>query len=143
MLTARQLLQQKPDTSIISVAPSATVFEALQVLAVKNVGAVLVMENGVLEGVFSERDYARRLVLEGKASVTTQVCDIMTTKVCYVPPTQTVSECMALMTEKRIRHLPVMEGTTVLGVVSIGDVVRATIDEQALPIGQLTHYISH
>ena len=143
MLTARQLLQQKPDTSIISVAPSATVFEALQVLAVKNVGAVLVMENGVLEGVFSERDYARRLVLEGKASVATQVCDIMTTKVCYVPPTQTVSECMALMTEKRIRHLPVMDGDTVLGVVSIGDVVRATIDEQAFTIEQLTHYISH
>ncbi|EEG07020.1 CBS domain-containing protein [Pseudogulbenkiania ferrooxidans] len=141
MQTVRQLLDSKPNRQLIFVSPDATVFQALQVMAEQNVGAVLVMHACDVHGIFSERDYARRVVLQGRTSAGTHVREIMTSRVVYVTPEQTVDECMALMTEKRIRHLPVMEGCEVLGVVSIGDLVHATLEAQQLTIDQLVHYI--
>ncbi len=125
-----------------SVAPNATVFQALEMMAAKNVGALLVMEGERLAGIFSERDYARKVVLEGRSSKDTPVRDIMTTKVVCVTPTQSVEDCMALMTDKRIRHLPVIDGDEVLGIISVGDVVKAVISEQTFTISQLEHYIT-
>ncbi|MBK8726366.1 MAG: CBS domain-containing protein [Holophagaceae bacterium] len=125
-----------------SVSPEATVFQALELMAVRNVGAVLVMEGERLAGIFSERDYARKVALEGRSSKDTLVKDIMTTKVVCVTPTQSVEDCMALMTDKRIRHLPVIDGDTVLGIISVGDVVKAVISEQTFTISQLEHYIT-
>jgi CBS domain-containing protein len=125
-----------------SVSPEATVYQALELMAVRNVGAVLVMEGERLAGIFSERDYARKVALEGRSSKDTLVRDIMTTKVVCVTPTQSVEDCMALMTDKRIRHLPVIDGETVLGIISVGDVVKAVISEQTFTISQLEHYIT-
>ncbi|WP_028452828.1 CBS domain-containing protein [Chitinilyticum aquatile] len=141
MQTASQLLKQKALHSVLAVAPHATVFQALQVLADNNIGAVLVMDEGKLVGIFSERDYARKVVLVGKTSAVTPVAEIMTSRVLCVPPTATASECMAVMSEKRIRHLPVMDGDKVLGVLSIGDLVHAKIAEQEFTIQQLEQYI--
>ncbi|PXX80854.1 CBS domain-containing protein [Rivihabitans pingtungensis] len=140
MLTVRQLLKEKP-AGFFSVPLDATVLQALQVMAEHNVGAVLVMEGESLRGIFSERDYARRVVLLGKTSATTLVGEIMTNKVCYIGPEHTVDQCMALMTDKNIRHLPVLEHGAVLGMVSMRDVVRATLDAQAQTIEQLVSYI--
>jgi CBS domain-containing protein len=125
-----------------SIAPDSTVYEALEVMAEKNVGAVLVMESNRLVGIFSERDYARKVVLYGKASKTTLVREVMTERVMYVGPEQTAEECMALMTDKRVRHLPVMEGGEVIGIISIGDVVKSIISEQEFLIEQLERYIT-
>ncbi|OHX12777.1 CBS domain-containing protein [Chromobacterium sphagni] len=141
MQTVRQLLDGKPVRALVYVSPDNTVFQALQVMAENDIGAVLVMESGDIVGIFSERDYARRIVLQGRTSAGTKVRDIMTSRVVYVTPQETLEDCMGLMTEKRIRHLPVMEGQTVLGMLSIGDLVRATIDEQAQVINHLVHYI--
>ncbi|MEJ8676684.1 CBS domain-containing protein [Chromobacterium amazonense] len=141
MQTVRQLLDSKPNRSLVYVSPDSTVFQALQVMAESDIGAVLVMESGDIVGIFSERDYARRIVLQGRTSAGTKVRDIMTSRVVYVTPQQTLDQCMALMTEKRIRHLPVMEDQTVLGILSIGDLVRATIEEQEQVINHLVHYI--
>ncbi|AUH49643.1 histidine kinase [Chromobacterium sp. ATCC 53434] len=141
MQTVRQLMDGKSNRALVYVTPDSTVFQALQVMAENDIGAVLVMESGDIVGIFSERDYARRIVLQGRTSAGTKVRDIMTSRVVYVTPQQTLDECMSLMTEKRIRHLPVMEGQTVLGILSIGDLVRATIDEQAQVINHLVHYI--
>jgi CBS domain-containing protein len=141
MQTVRQLLNEKPRHAVISVDPDATVYQALQVMADHDVGAVLVMEMGEVVGIFSERDYARRIVLQGRTSVTTPVRDIMTSRVVYVNPDNTLEECMALMTEKHIRHLPVLQDGLVTGLLSIGDLVRATISEQQFFIDQLVHYI--
>jgi CBS domain-containing protein len=138
--TVRQMLAGRD--LIISVAPSATVFEALQRMAEHNVGAVLVMSEGRLTGIFTERDYARKVVLHGLTSKTVQVGDLMTGKVFTVDMGWTAEQCMALMTEHHIRHLPVVEGGRVLGVVSIGDAVKAIVDEQHFVIGQLTNYIT-
>lgn len=140
MQTVRQLLERKSG-ELISVSPDATVFQALQVMAEQDIGAVLVMDMGDVLGIFSERDYARRIVLQGRTSAGTKVRDIMTSKVVYVGPQQSVAECMALMTEKHFRHLPVMEAGRVIGMLSIGDLVRATIEEQQLVIEQLVNYI--
>ncbi len=140
MQTVRQLLVQKR-SGLITVGPDATVFQALQIMAEHDIGAVLVMDMGDVLGIFSERDYARRIVLQGRTSAGTKVRDIMTSKVVYVTPEQTVADCMALMTEKRFRHLPVLEDDKVLGLLSIGDLVRATIDEQQFVIEQLVNYI--
>lgn len=130
MQTVRQLLNEKSQRALISISPDDTVYQALQVMAECDIGAVLVMEMGAVVGIFSERDYARRIVLQGRTSITTPVRDIMTSKVVYVTPATSMSECMALMTEKHIRHLPVLEDGLVVGVLSIGDLVRATIAEQ-------------
>jgi len=127
---------------VISVSPSDTVFEALQILAERNIGAVLVLEGSRLVGILSERDYARQVILKGKASKDTPVREIMTTSVVCVHPEYTIEECMALMTDKRFRHLPVLADDRLLGVLSIGDVVKALLDEQAFRIEQLESYIS-
>ncbi|KMN30542.1 MULTISPECIES: CBS domain-containing protein [Chromobacterium] len=141
MQTVRQLLDSKPNRALVYVTPDSTVFQALQVMAENDIGAVLVMEEGGIIGIFSERDYARRIVLQGRTSAGTKVRDIMTSRVVYVTPSQTLDDCMALMTEKRIRHLPVLEGREVMGMLSIGDLVRATIEEQEQVINHLVHYI--
>ena len=140
MKTLKQLLQAKPP-GILSIAPDARVFDALQVMADKNVGALLVMDAGRLAGIITERDYARKVVLQGKSSLDTPVREIMTDKVLCVHPDQSVEECMGLMTDKRIRHLPVMDGDQLLGVLSIGDLVKEMISEQQFVIKQLESYI--
>jgi CBS domain-containing protein len=124
-----------------SIDPGATVFEALQLMADKGIGAVAVLEEGRLVGILSERDYARKVTLFDRASRETAVRDIMTDLVFTVEPSQTVTECMTMMTEQHIRHLPVVEGDVMVGIVSIGDVVKAVISEQAFLIEQLEHYI--
>ncbi|WP_269531277.1 CBS domain-containing protein [Chitinimonas sp. BJYL2] len=141
MKTAGQLLQEKQRQGIFAVAPSATVYQALQLMAEKDIGAVLVMDGNKLEGIFSERDYARKVVLQGKTSAGTPITDIMTKRVMFAKPSYTVDHCMAIMSEKRFRHLPVMDGNTVLGVLSITDLVREQIAEQQFLIEQLEHYI--
>jgi CBS domain-containing protein len=142
MKTISQLLQAKGG-EIHSIAPDARVFDALRLMADKNVGALVVLDNGKLAGIFSERDYARKVILLGKSSHDIPVRDIMTGKVITVHPGQTVGECMALMTEKRIRHLPVTEGERLIGVLSIGDLVKEVIAEQEQTIKQLESYIHH
>jgi CBS domain-containing protein len=126
---------------IWSISPEATVFEAIKLMSKKSVGALLVMEGETLVGIVTERDYARKVILEGKSSKQTQVKDIMTKRIVGVDPARTIEKCMALMTEKRIRHLPVVDGQRVIGLVSIGDLVKAIIAEQKIIIDQLQDYI--
>ena len=125
-----------------SLTPDATVYEAIEQMAQKGVGALLVMEGERLVGIISERDYARKVILKGKASREIQVREIMSYPVICVPPELTVEQTMALMTEKHVRHLPVVVAETVVGVISIGDVVRSVIEEQEFYIQQLTMYIT-
>lgn len=141
MLTVRELLAKK-GSEVWSVSPDATVYDALQLMAARNVGAVLVLDDGELAGILSERDYARQVILKGKASRDTPVRDIMTTSVVSVSPDRTIDDCMALMTERRIRHLPVLRSDVLLGVLSIGDVVKAVISEKEFHIEQLESYIA-
>jgi CBS domain-containing protein len=141
MKTVRQLLQVKGDY-VCSVSPETTILGALKLMAEKNVGALLVLQNGELVGIFSERDYARKVVLRGKSSRETQVREVMTVKVDCVNPSQSVHDCMGLMTEKHIRHLPVIEENQLVGVISIGDVVKAVISDQEFTIEQLESYIT-
>jgi len=122
--------------------PTATVLEAVRLMADKNIGALLVVERDKVVGIVSERDYARKVALMARSSKDTLLCDIMSSPVMYVRPDQTSEECMALMTENRLRHLPVMDGGRVIGLISIGDLVKATISEQQFIIEQLEHYIS-
>ena len=141
MITSvRKMLEDK--TAIYTVSVDASVFEALRIMADKNVGAVLVTDEDELAGILSERDYARKVILHGKSSRDTKVREIMTSDVICIDPSWTAEQCMALMTEKRIRHLPVVDHGRLIGVVSIGDVVRAVIDEQLLTIGTLERYIA-
>ncbi len=140
MKTVKQLLESKRH-SLISIASSSTVLDALKVMAEKEIGAVIVIDDGHLVGIFSERDYARKVVLQGKTSKDTPVREIMTGKVVCVSPEQTTEECMGLMTEKRVRHLPVLEHKKVIGVVSIGDVVKEMLSEKEFVIKQLESYI--
>jgi CBS domain-containing protein len=140
METVEQVLRGKSG-ELVSVGPDESVFDALALMARREVGAVVVLEGARLVGILSERDYARKIILLGKASKDTPVRDIMTQRVVCVSPTTTIDECMALMTDKRCRHLPVLEGERVTGVVSIGDVVKHTIAEQQFIIEQLEHYI--
>lgn len=143
MKTLRQLLADKSATPLVTVAPDKPVFDALQVMADCNVGAVLVVDGDRLVGIFSERDYARKVILRGKASKEILVRDIMSDKVLYVTPDETIDECMAIMTEKHFRHLPVLgENGKIVGIVSIGDVVKETISHQQFIIGQLEKYIT-
>jgi CBS domain-containing protein len=137
----RELLNDK-GTEVWSIAPTETVYEALALMAEKNIGAVPVMEGERLVGIISERDYTRHGILQGRPAKDTLVSDIMTSRPVCVRPEQTVDECMALMTDKRVRHLPVVENDRVVGLISIGDVVKATISEQQFMIKQLELYIS-
>ena len=141
MRTVRDMLAGK-SREVWSVQPDASVFDALQLMADKNIGAVLVIDaNGVLAGILSERDYARKVVLKGVTSKHTPVSAIMTEDVVCIPPDTGLDPCMALMTERHIRHLPVVEGKQPIGIVSIGDVVRAVIENQGFVISQLEQYI--
>ena len=128
--------------NIFSVKADATVFEALQVMANNGVGALLVMENERLTGIMSERDYARKVILLGKSSREARVREIMSDRVLYVHPHRTAEECMAIMINKRVRHLPVIDNDSLVGVISIGDVVKAVIDEKEFVIEQLEEYIT-
>ena len=141
MKTVAQLLRTKAH-GVLSIAPETAVFQALQLMAEKNVGALLVLQGDALVGIFSERDYARKVILKGKSSKETPVREIMSSHVLYVRPEQTIEDCMALMTGKRVRHLPVLEDERVVGVISIGDVVKGIISEQEFMIEQLQNYIS-
>ncbi len=140
MITVRHLLNQKGGT-IHAIHPDATVFDAVAKMAERDIGSLVVMEGEKLVGVISERHYARNVVLKGKSSSTTPVRDIMDKRVVCVQPEQTVEQCMALMSDKRIRHLPVLEGKRVIGIVSIGDLVKSIISDQKFVIEQLEHYI--
>jgi CBS domain-containing protein len=139
--TVRQLLQLKGN-QVFDIHPQATVYEALERMAEYDVGALLVLEEGRLVGIFSERDYARKIILMGRASRETLVHEVMTTDLVMTSPEATVGECMALMTEHRIRHLPVMDKGQLAGVISIGDVVKAIMTEQEFLIAQLQQYIN-
>ena len=141
MDTAESLLKTKGH-DILSVPPDASVYDALTMMADKEVGALLVIEKSELVGIISERDYARKIILKGKTSKDTLVREIMTAKVIYVKIDTSVHDCMALMTEKRIRHLPVYNGEQLVGVISIGDVVNDIISEQEFVIEQLEKYIT-
>jgi len=136
----KQVLQSK-GTEVWTITKEATVYEALQMLADKGIGALLVVEQGKPVGIFSERDYARKVFLLGKSSKETLVAQVMHEKVMYVRPDQTLEECMALMTHKHIRHLPVMEENQLVGLISIGDVVKAMFDEKEFMIEQLVKYV--
>jgi CBS domain-containing protein len=125
-----------------SVTPETTVYDALSLMADRDIGAVLVLRDGKLAGIFSERDYARKVILEGKSSKTVPVKEIMSTPVFFVGPTTTMDECMALMTEKKFRHLPVISQGELEGVISIGDVVKALISDKEFTIEQLEKYIA-
>jgi CBS domain-containing protein len=140
MKTVRQMLHGK--SPLISISLTATVYDALAMMARHDVGALVVLDQDRLAGMFSERDYARKVILQGKASKELAVSEVMTTRVLYVRPDDTVEGCMALMTDKRVRHLPVMEGGTVVGLVSIGDVVKSLLHEQQFVINQLERYIT-
>jgi len=139
LTTVRHMLAAKPD--IYAVTPEDSVYDALTLMAARNIGAVLVVSGAELKGILSERDYARRVVLHGKMSKETLVGEIMTTNVIGVEPGWTADQCMALMTEKHIRHLPVLEDGRLIGVISIGDVVRAVVDEQKFTISSLERYM--
>ena len=139
-ISVRDVLARK-GSGLWSVGPDSTVLEALQTLAVRNIGAVLVLEGTHLVGILSERDYARQVILKGKTSKETPVREIMTREVVSVRPEQTIDDCMAIMTDKRFRHLPVVVGVDVIGVLSIGDIVKALLEEQRYRIEQLEGYI--
>jgi CBS domain-containing protein len=140
MITVRQLLDKK-GRQIFSIAPGAAVLEAIRLMAERHVGALLVMEGETLGGIVSERDYARKVILMGRSSADTPVRDIMTVAVITVQPETPVEECMQIMTERRVRHLPVIDSGRVVGMVSIGDLVKAVIAEQQQHIEQLESYI--
>ena len=140
MTTVRQLLDQK-GREIWSIHPDATVFDAVAKMAEKDVGSLVVMESDEIVGIITERHYARNVVLKGKTSPATSVRDIMERHVVIARPEQSVDQCMALMSEKRVRHLPVFEGKRPIGIVSIGDLVKSKIGDQKFMIDQLEHYI--
>ena len=140
MRTVRQLLEAKAP-EIFAIGPDAPVVDAIRLMAEKRIGAVLVMQAGRLAGILSERDYARKIVLQGRSSKDTPVRDIMTAQVISVGLGDSTDHCMQLVTDKRIRHLPVLDGDNVLGVVSIGDLVKAVIEDQQLELDQLQRYI--
>lgn len=140
MATVGQLLKEKGN-HVWTIAPGATVFEALEIMAKHEIGSLLVMENDDVVGIFSERDYARKVILQGKHSKNIPVSEIMTAKVVCVEQHQTVNKCMLVMTDKRIRHLPVISDGKLAGVISIGDVVKSVIAEQEMMINHLSDYI--
>jgi CBS domain-containing protein len=141
MQSMAQLLSAK-GSRVWSISPDATVYEGLELMAEKNIGALLILDGGKAVGIMSERDYARKIILEGRSSRDTQIRSIMTTRLVSARPDATIEECMAIMTRERIRHLPVVDGEAVVGLVSIGDLVKATIDQQQFTIEQLERYIA-
>jgi CBS domain-containing protein len=141
MRTVRHLLEAKAP-EVFAIGPDAPVLQAIRLMAEKRIGALLVMEAGKLAGIVSERDYARKVVLQGRSSKDTPVRDIMTARVVTVGLADTTDHCMQIVTERRIRHLPVLDGEAVLGVVSIGDLVKAVIEDQQLELDQLQRYIA-
>lgn len=141
MKSVRQVLKDKGH-AVETISPQASVYEALQKMANREVGALIVFEGGEICGLFSERDYARKVILQGRLSKDTQVQEIMTRRVITVEPQQTVEACMVLMTDKHIRHLPVLEDGRLIGIVSIGDIVKEIIEVQRLTIEELETYIT-
>ncbi|MEO8718236.1 MAG: CBS domain-containing protein [Burkholderiales bacterium] len=142
MATVAQILKSKAEQAVHTIAPTASVFEAVKLMAEKNIGALMVREGDNVVGVVTERDYARKVVLMARSSKDTPVRDIMTSKVLYVRPEQTSEDCMSLMTENRMRHLPVLDKGKMIGLVSIGDLVKDVISEQKFVIEQLEQYIA-
>ncbi|MBU4423256.1 MULTISPECIES: CBS domain-containing protein [unclassified Acidovorax] len=142
MTAVAEILKSKNDNTVHAIAPGGSVLDALERMADKHIGALLVMEGEAIVGIFTERDYARKIALMGRTSAVTLVSDVMTADVMYVSPTQTSQECMALMTENRLRHLPVVDGGKLMGLISIGDLVKDIISEQKFIIEQLEHYIT-
>jgi CBS domain-containing protein len=142
MKSAAQVLKSKARQSVETVAPSTSVFDAVKLMADRNIGALLVLEEQKIVGIVTERDYARKIVLMGRSSKETPVRDIMSSPVMYVRPDQTNEECMALMTDNRLRHLPVVDQGKLLGLISIGDLVKDIISEQKFIIERLEHYIT-
>jgi len=142
MKTVADVLKSKAHQAVHTITPGALVFDALKLMADKNIGALLVMEGERIAGIITERDYARKIVLMSRSSKETPVREIMTSAVIFVRPGQTTEECMVLMTENRLRHLPVVDGNSLLGLVSIGDLVKSIISEQKFTIEQLQNYIS-
>lgn len=140
MQTVRQLVNSKAHR-LLSIQPDNTIYDALRKMSEHDVGALIVLQDKKLVGIFSERDYARKVILEGKTSKQTLISEIMTKQVICVSPDRTADECMALMTEKRVRHLPVIENKLVVALISIGDVVREMISDQKQTISQLEQYI--
>lgn len=140
MMNVRQLIERK-GREVYSIGPDDSVYSAIETMAEKSVGALLVMSGEDLVGILSERDYARKVILKGRSSRETAVKDIMTKRVLFVGPERTIEEAMALMTDKRIRHLPVMENDELLGIFSVGDVIKAMISHQEFIIDQLENYI--
>ncbi len=141
MQTINQLLQTK-GSQVETVAADATVFEALRIMADKGIGALVVIQDNQPVGLFSERDYARNIILKGRTSKQTKVAEVMSSHVVVAHPDQSVEECMAIMTEKRVRHLPVMQDDELIGIISIGDLVKAIIENQQFVIEQLVSYIN-
>lgn len=141
MKKVRDILNSKPDAKVYSVASGAMVVEALQLMAEKTVGALLVMDGDKLVGLFSERDYARKLALQGRSSRTTPISEVMTANLICVEPSETMENCMQLMTDKHIRHLPVIEDNKLVGLISIGDLVKNIIEDQRAMILQLEKYM--
>jgi CBS domain-containing protein len=141
MITVSHLLQMKGN-ELWTIKPGATVFTALELLAEKNIGALPVVEAGQLVGIFSERDYARKVILRGKSSHSTMVWELMTPRVHHVKPSRSLDECMRLMTDKRIRHLPVVKNGMLVGMITIGDVVKMIIDQQKRTIEDLESYVT-
>ena len=140
MLSVRQMLSEK-GSAVVSITPNTSVFDALKVMSEKNIGAVLVMEEEELLGIFSERDYARKVILAGRSSKSTEVQELMTSKVYCIDPSRTIQDVMELMNDRRFRHVPVMENERVIGVLSSGDVMRGVVAEQKNTIDSLESYL--
>lgn len=142
MITVAQVLRSKGDSAVQTIDSGASVYEAMKLMAEKNIGALIVMGGAAIVGIVTERDYARKIALMGRSSTDTPVRDIMSSPVMYVEPHQSNEECMALITEKRLRHLPVLDGGKLIGLISSGDLVKEIISEQNFIIDQLVHYIT-
>ena len=142
MTTVAEIIKSKSEAKVYSVTPTDTVLTALKLMADKHIGALLVMEGEQIAGIFTERDYARKLVLLGRASSDTPMREVMTTAVRFVEPTHSVEQCMALMTENRLRHLPVVDKGRVVGLISIGDLVKSVISQQQFIISEMERYIT-
>ncbi len=141
MTVVSALLKAKPSTAVHTIAPGATVIEGLRLMADNHIGALLVVDQGRIEGIFTERDYARKIALMGRSSADTLMQDVMTRSVLFVQPSQTTEECMQIMTDRRLRHLPVLDDGQLVGMVSIGDLVADIMSEQKFMIEQMAQYI--